>query len=86
MEPIKDTKLEDLMVEANVQILHEARDGAIVQIKKLIASYGAIANEVKKDEIALSKKKDSLKKREDLIARLQTGDWTALKAEDNQNQ
>lgn len=84
MLQIKDTKLEDLVARASQELLEEMRIEGVTQIKKIYQKQYVLTKEIKNDEQNLNKKKESLKRAEDTIVKLQAGDWTALKDDNKQ--
>ena len=82
-EPIEDTKLEDLVKVASLQLLDERRHEATNLIKNFFQKLEGLVFDVKKLRSELAKKEESLAKTEEKIKRLQSGDWSVL--EQNQN-
>lgn len=84
MEKIQDTKLEDLVQEANQEFLNDLRKEGISTIKKLFSKYYVLTREINQDEKKLVEKKNSLNKTSEIIEKLKSGDWSALKVENKQ--
>lgn len=81
MQPINDTKLEDLVIQANIELLGEMRKEGVEQIKRLFQKSFVLTREISDDENKLTKKKESLKNNEVILDKIKNGDWTALKKE-----
>lgn len=84
-EPIEDTKLEDLVKVASLQLLDERRHEATNLIKNFFQKLEGLSLEVKKLKSELSKKEESLEKTMDKVARLRKGDWSVLAENNGQN-
>ena len=81
MIEIKDTNLQDLVKEASQELLTEMRRDGINKIKKLFTKIFVLTREIKIGEAKILEKKNSLTKTNNIIEKLKSGDWTALKDE-----
>lgn len=81
MQPIQDTKAEDLLKQASDELLEESRRDGIMQIKKIYIGIRQLSQDIVKKEKELGAMRASLEKKQADLDRLKAGDWSVLKDE-----
>ena len=86
MKRIDDTDLNQLFVQASIEIVDEERASAIKLIKKLAFKIAGLNNEIRKHKAGITKKEKQLEKANAVADRIKSGDWGALNEEENKEE